>query len=85
MISIKSVSPGTLENGIITFPKNAFYVKMAEYNNGNWSFYGNENGAFKLVLPGYGDNAQSAPRKSLATEKPIRQQRTIRKLTAPSL
>lgn len=27
---------GKLENGVITFPKNAFYVNMADYNGGDW-------------------------------------------------
>ena len=41
---------GKLANGVITFPANAFYVAMANYGGGDWNFYGNGNGKFKLVL-----------------------------------
>lgn len=51
MISVATVAPGTLANGVITFPAQAFYLAMSDYNGGAWSFYGNSNGAFKLVLP----------------------------------
>lgn len=51
MFSVATVAPGTLANGVITFPARSFYIAMADYNGGAWSFYGNPNGAFRLVLP----------------------------------
>ena len=41
---------GTYANGAITFPKESFYLAMANYKDGDWRFYGNPNGAFKLVI-----------------------------------
>lgn len=52
MISVGTVVAGTLKNGILTFPAQAFYLAMADYNGGNWSFYGNPNGLLRLVMPG---------------------------------
>ena len=49
---VATVAAGTLENNIITFPAKAFYLAMADYNGGAWSFYGNSNGLFRLCLPG---------------------------------
>ena len=49
---VATVAAGTLENNIITFPAKAFYLAMADYNGGAWSFYGNPNGLFRLCLPG---------------------------------
>ena len=51
MFYAKSVSNGKLEDGIITFPEKGFYVAMEDYNDGAWSFYGNNNNAFEVVLP----------------------------------
>ena len=51
MISAVAVETGKLEDGVITFPEKAFYMAMADYNGGAWSFYGNPNGAFRLELP----------------------------------
>ena len=45
-----SAYAGKLEDGVLTFPQNAFYVDMSEYNKG--SFYGNVNKMFALALPG---------------------------------
>ena len=44
---------GTLKDGVITFPTNALLV-TAEALGGKL-YYGNTNGAFKVVLPGYGE------------------------------
>ena len=55
---------GKLANGVITFPEDVFMVSFGDYE-----FYGNHNGAFKLVLPGYAGNAQSAPRKAPVLKK----------------
>ena len=63
MISAVAVETGKLENGVITFPENAFYLALADYNDGNWSFYGNKNGAFKLVLPGSSVKAKASAKK----------------------
>ena len=41
---------GTYANGAITFPKESFYLSMANYKDGAWNFYGNPNGNFKLVI-----------------------------------
>lgn len=49
---VATVAAGTLENNIITFPAKSFYLAMADYNGGAWSFYGNPNGLFRLCLPG---------------------------------
>ncbi|MBE6204590.1 MAG: hypothetical protein E7136_04705 [Rikenellaceae bacterium] len=51
-VKVATVAAGTLENNIITFPAKAFYLAMADYNGGGWSFYGNPNGLFRLCLPG---------------------------------
>ena len=61
MISTKSVNTGKLEDGVITFPEKAFYMAMADYNGGAWSFYGNPNGAFKLVLPEKSEASKAVP------------------------
>lgn len=41
---------GTLKNGAITFPKNSMYQAMENYKDGDWYFYGNSSGAFRIVL-----------------------------------
>ena len=43
---------GTLQNGIITFPAKQLLISMADYNDGGL-YYANNNGVFKIVLPGY--------------------------------
>ena len=45
---------GTLKDGVITFPVKSLLISMANYQKGAW-YYANGNGAFKVVLPGYGD------------------------------
>jgi len=45
---------------------------MADYNDGNWSFKGNTNGAFKLELTATtrsSSSIQKSPRKVLETNK----------------
>ena len=44
---------GTLKDGVITFPANALLVTADAL--GGKLYYGNTNGAFKVVLPGYGE------------------------------
>ena len=51
MIWMRSYEKGTLEDGIITFPQNGMDGAMADYRGGDWVFYGNSNGAFRVVLP----------------------------------
>lgn len=48
---IGTISPGTLVNGVITFPTKGLYVGMADYNDGA-AYYANNNGAFRVVMPG---------------------------------
>lgn len=43
---------GTLKNGVITFPKNAFFFTYADAWSEGSGWYGNKNGAFKIVFPG---------------------------------
>ena len=43
---------GTLENGLITFPKKALLASMAGYNNGGL-MQTNAGGEFRVLLPGY--------------------------------
>ena len=52
MFWVRSYETGTLEEGIITFPANGLDVAMANYKDGGWVFYGNPNGAFRVILPG---------------------------------
>ena len=42
---------GTLRDGIITFPTQALLLNMSEYNPSSL-YYANNNGAFRVVLPG---------------------------------
>ena len=51
-VKVATVAAGKLENNIITFPAKSFYLAMANYSSGNWAFYGNPNGLFRLCLPG---------------------------------
>lgn len=41
---------GKYENGAITFPVNSFHVALSGYNGGAYSFYGNGNGAFRVLI-----------------------------------
>lgn len=42
---------GTYEDGIITFPAGDMLISMANYNSGGL-YYANNNGAFRVVMPG---------------------------------
>lgn len=44
--------PGKLENNIITFPVKAFVFSEDNYNGGAWYMNANNNGMFRLCLPG---------------------------------
>ena len=48
-IHIGSMSPGTLENGIITFPANGLFLG----NSAGTGAYANSSGLFRIVLPSY--------------------------------
>lgn len=54
---MESTSPGTLVNGVITFPKNGITLSMTKYSS---SFPANGSGLFKIVLPGATDVAAPA-------------------------
>lgn len=43
---------GTLENGVITWPKNGLLLGMKEYTEDQWGWYANGSGLFRIVLPG---------------------------------
>lgn len=43
---------GTLKNGVITFPTKGLLVGMEIYTEGQWGWYANSKGLFRVVLPG---------------------------------
>lgn len=51
-IIISSLMPGTLVDGLITFPVNGLASGVTIYTNGEMGFYGNHSGAFYVRLPG---------------------------------
>jgi len=54
---------GTLTDGVITFPKaNSFLVAMPSIQDGDWSYSGNRNGGFRLVLPAEPDYPTASKR-----------------------
>ena len=54
---MESTAPGTLDNGIITFPKGGIELSFTGYQS---AFQANKNGLFKVVLPGASDVAAPA-------------------------
>ena len=54
---MESTSPGTLVNGVITFPKGGIELSFTGYQS---AFQANKNGLFKVVLPGASDVADPA-------------------------
>ena len=54
---MESTSPGTLVNGVITFPKGGIELSFTGYQS---AFQANKNGLFKVVLPGASDVAAPA-------------------------
>ena len=54
---IESTAPGTLVNGVITFPKGGIELSFTGYQS---AFQANKNGLFKVVLPGASDVAAPA-------------------------
>ena len=54
---MESTAPGTLDNGIITFPKGGIELSFTGYQG---AFQANKNGLFKVVLPGASDVAAPA-------------------------
>lgn len=61
---------GKLQDGIITFPVRSLLISMTEYNEGGM-YFANNNGAFRIVLPGYNQpaNAQRHEVKTATTEQ----------------
>ena len=54
---MESTSPGTLVNGVITFPKGGIELSFTGYQG---AFQANKSGLFKVVLPGASDVAAPA-------------------------
>ena len=54
---MESTAPGTLDNGIITFPKGGIELSFTGYQS---AFQANKSGLFKVVLPGASDVAAPA-------------------------
>lgn len=48
---IGTIEPGTLSNGVITFPVKGLAFGMLLYNDGG-AYYANLNGLFRIVMPG---------------------------------
>ena len=49
---VGTAQPGTLVNGVITFPVKGLLVGMEIYTEGQWGWYANSKGMFRVVLPG---------------------------------
>ena len=51
-IIVGTTAPGTLKDNIITFPVKGLLVGMMIYSEGNFGWYANTNGLFRIALPG---------------------------------
>ena len=49
---VGTAAPGTLKDNIITFPVKGLLVGMMIYSEGNFGWYANTNGLFRIALPG---------------------------------
>lgn len=49
---VGTTAPGTLKDNIITFPVKGLLVGMMIYSEGNFGWYANTNGLFRIALPG---------------------------------
>ncbi|MBR4995561.1 MAG: hypothetical protein IKY82_05815 [Alistipes sp.] len=49
---VGTAAPGTLVNGVITFPVKGLLLGMEIYTEGQWGWYANTNGLFRVILPG---------------------------------
>ena len=58
---------GTLENGVITFPVKGLLFAMPSYNSS--LYYANQSGAFKVVLPGYGEETPEEGTETTSVSK----------------
>lgn len=77
-IKANGIEFGTLKDGVITFP-----VKGIVVFDDDGGYYGNTNGAFKLVLPGAaGVKAHKAPARKHVSHKNKQQRKPIR-MVAP--
>ena len=59
---------GTLVEGVITFPQKSLLMSLAGYNNGTY-YYANTNSAFKVVLPGYGEETPEEGTETASVSK----------------
>ena len=50
---VGTVQPGTLKDGIITFPTNGLAIGLMIYTEGQLAFYANSNDQFAVAMPGY--------------------------------
>lgn len=51
-VIVGTAAYGTLKNGVITFPVKGLLIALEIYSEGEWMFYGNANGLFRIALPG---------------------------------
>lgn len=58
---------GTLENGVITFPVKGLLFAMPSYSSS--MYYANQSGAFKVVLPGYGEETPEEGTETTSVSK----------------
>lgn len=49
---VGTTAPGTLKDNIITFPVKGLLVGMMIYSDGDFGWYANTNGLFRIALPG---------------------------------
>lgn len=59
---------GTLVEGVITFPQKSLLMSLAGYNNGTY-YDANTNSAFKVVLPGYGEETPEEGTETASVSK----------------
>ena len=50
---IFTMSPGTLKDGVITFPQNGLAIGLLIYTGGKAGWYANTSGKFAIAMPGY--------------------------------
>lgn len=48
---VGTAAPGTLKNGVITFPEKGLLFGMMIYTEGNFGWYANTSGLFRIALP----------------------------------
>ncbi|MDO4758933.1 MAG: hypothetical protein Q4A18_06705 [Rikenellaceae bacterium] len=50
---IFTMAPGTLKDGVITFPTNGLAIGLTIYTGGKAGWYANTSGMFAIAMPGY--------------------------------